>query len=65
MTQSIPLGAWRRRKVVTQRELAKKAGVGVATVVRVEHGQPARASTIRKLARALGIPPEELVASAT
>jgi HTH-type transcriptional regulator, competence development regulator len=52
----------RRRKVLTMEELAEKAGVGRNTIWRLEHGvMGAQPRTIRKLARALGVEPEELV----
>lgn len=53
----------RRRRVLTLGELAEKAGVGRNTVWRLEHGvMGAQPRTVRKLARALGVEPEELVA---
>jgi transcriptional regulator with XRE-family HTH domain len=52
----------RRRRVLTLEELAKKAGVGRNTVWRLEHGMMgAQPRTIRKLAKALDVEPEELV----
>jgi transcriptional regulator with XRE-family HTH domain len=52
----------RRRRVLTLEELAQKAGVGRNTVWRLEHGMMgAQPRTIRKLARALDVDPEELV----
>ena len=52
----------RRQRVLTMEELAKKADVGRNTVWRLEHGvMGAQPRTIRKLARALGVEPEELV----
>ena len=52
----------RRRKVLTMEELAARAGVGRGTVWRLEHGvMGAQPRTIRKLAKALGVEPEELV----
>jgi transcriptional regulator with XRE-family HTH domain len=54
----------RRRRVLTLEELAQKAGVGRNTVWRLEHGvMGAQPRTIRKLAKALGVEPEELVTS--
>jgi transcriptional regulator with XRE-family HTH domain len=59
----INLRAWRLRKVITQEELAQRSGVAEATISRIESGiQEARISTIRKLAAALGIDPQELIA---
>jgi transcriptional regulator with XRE-family HTH domain len=55
----------RRRRVLTMEELAEKAGVGRNTIWRLEHGvMGAQPRTIRKLARALGVEPEELVKTA-
>ncbi len=52
----------RHRRVLTLEELAKKAGVGRNTVWRLEHGlMGAQPRTIRKLAKALDVEPEELV----
>ena len=53
---------WRMRRAMTQAELAKKAGVGVNTIVRIERNQTEpRPPTIRKLAEALRIDTSELV----
>ena len=52
----------RRRRVLTMEELAEKAGVGRNTIWRLEHGvMGAQPRTIRKLAKALDVEPEELV----
>jgi transcriptional regulator with XRE-family HTH domain len=52
----------RRRRVLTLEELAEKAGVGRNTIWRLEHGvMGAQPRTIRKLAKALNVEPEELI----
>jgi len=52
----------RQRRAMTQEELGKAAGVGSITILRIElEKQRARLSTIRKLARALGVTPEDLM----
>jgi transcriptional regulator with XRE-family HTH domain len=52
----------RRRRVLTLEELAEKASVGRNTIWRLEHGvMGAQPRTIRKLAKALNVEPEELV----
>ena len=52
----------RQRLFVTQEELAERAGITVSTLSRLENGlQRPRISTVRKLAEALGVAPEELV----
>ncbi len=53
---------WRMRRAMTQDELAKEAGVGINTIVRIERNQTEpRPPTIRKLARALNVDPSRLV----
>ena len=55
------LKEFRRRKALTQRDLANQAGISYVTINQIEQGKHvARASTIRKLAEALGVKPEEL-----
>jgi transcriptional regulator with XRE-family HTH domain len=52
----------RESNLVTQEELSLRAGVGVATISRIEggHTEP-HFRTIRKLAKALGVKPQELM----
>jgi len=60
---AVKLRELRRRRVLTLEELAQKANVGRNTIWRLEHGvMGAQPRTIRKLAKALGVEPEELVA---
>jgi transcriptional regulator with XRE-family HTH domain len=52
----------RRERVLSLRELEKRAGVSYNTIWRLEDGrQGAHQRTIRKLASALGVEPYELV----
>jgi transcriptional regulator with XRE-family HTH domain len=54
----------RRRRSLTQEELARAAGVQVVTVSRIENNRQKsepRLSTIRKLAEALGVEAEWLL----
>jgi transcriptional regulator with XRE-family HTH domain len=52
----------RESQFITQRELAAKANVGVATIVRLEKGQQKPTfQTLKRLAVALGVDPSELV----
>jgi transcriptional regulator with XRE-family HTH domain len=52
----------RKRALLTQRELADKSGVGVTTIIRIERNQvEPHGRTIRRLAEALEVAPEELV----
>lgn len=51
----------RQRRVMSQRDLAQRAGVAVNTIIHLESGGTARYVTVRKLAEALDVPAEELV----
>ena len=52
----------RRRRVLSMRELEELSGVSHNTIWRIESGQQgAHPRTIRKLAKALGVEPEELL----
>ena len=56
------LGAHRRRRGLTQRQLGEIAGVAHTTVQRLESlKRGAYPQTMQKLASALGIAPEELL----
>lgn len=56
------LREWRERRLLTQRELAERIEVTVGTINRIERGvHRPRLGTIRKLAEALGVDPDELV----
>ena len=55
-------GGAKRRAALSQDDLAKKAGVSRATIADLEtNKRPARPSTRRKLAEALGVVPAELM----
>jgi transcriptional regulator with XRE-family HTH domain len=55
------LRRWRERRYLTQRELAAKAGVSADTIVKLEQDRwEPRLRTIRKLAEALDVHPDEL-----
>ncbi len=52
----------REAQFLTQQELAEKAGVGIATIIRIETGQVApHFGTVRKLAAALGVEPGAVI----
>lgn len=55
------LRAWRMVRLLTQQELADRAGLSISTVVRIEATLGlANLATVRALAWALGITPERL-----
>ena len=52
----------RRDSVLSQRELSRMTGVAFDTISRLETGkQRAQPKTVRKLARALGVEPRDLI----
>lgn len=52
----------RENALVTQEELAQRSGVGKASISRIETGHHVpRFSTIKKLAAALDVEPQELI----
>ncbi len=56
------LREWRERRLLTQRELAEQVGMSTGQINRIENGiHEPRFTTIRKLAVALNVSPEELV----
>ena len=57
----VKLTAWRERRALSQRDLARLAEVSQFSISRIETGQQKpRPSTLRKLARALNLSPDEL-----
>ena len=58
---STPFRAWREYLGLTQAEVAERAGVTQAALSQIESGEhKARKATREKLARAMGITPEQL-----
>ena len=56
------LREWRRKRTLTQQQLADKAGLARATLSNIERGQDEpHTSTIRRLADALHVRPEQLM----
>jgi transcriptional regulator with XRE-family HTH domain len=52
----------RKRRLLTQEQLAERSGIAVSTVIRIERNQvEPHGATIRKLADALGTTAAELV----
>ena len=58
----IRLKEWRQRRLLTQAELAERVEMTVGTINRIERGvHEPRFSTIRKLAAALEVTPDDLI----
>ena len=57
-----PLAVVRRRQLLSQRDLARKAGVALSTIYLLEVGKTERASfkVMRAVSHALGVPPESI-----
>jgi len=53
---------WRQRRSLSQEELEKASGVSRSTIIKLEKDRPAWPKTIRKLAAALHVKPDELLA---
>ena len=52
----------RETRALSRKDLAQRSRVDESTIYRAERGQTKlRPSTVRKLAQALGVPPDELV----
>jgi DNA-binding XRE family transcriptional regulator len=49
----------RESLLISKSELARKAGVSLLTIIRVEKGQPCRTETKRKILSGLGFKPSE------
>ena len=54
---SNPLKAARERLMLSRSELARRAGVSVVTLDRIEKGKPCRLDTKRKVVKVLGFNP--------
>ncbi len=66
MQALVGLRSARERAALTQEELAKRSGVGRATIAGLEAGsRRARPGTLQKLAGAIGVDPEQLVEAST
>jgi len=52
-----PLKTVRERLMISRSELARKAGLSILTVRRIEEGRPCRLDTKRRLVKALGFNP--------
>jgi transcriptional regulator with XRE-family HTH domain len=50
----------RLQHALSQEDLAARAKIGRATVIRIERGAPVRPYTVRQIARALGVAPTRL-----
>jgi transcriptional regulator with XRE-family HTH domain len=60
MAERPSLTTMRLRAAMSMNELARKAGVSPNTVMDIEKGATPRMSTMRKLAAALGVTPQDI-----
>ena len=58
----LPLAAIRRRQLLSQRDLAARAGVALSTIYLLEAGKTERTTfkVMRAVSEALGVPPETI-----
>ena len=59
--QVLHLRQWRQHQLMTQSELAAKAGVTKGTIIRVEAGGYMNYANIRAIAEALDVTPQQLL----
>jgi transcriptional regulator with XRE-family HTH domain len=61
-TAPLPLATLRKRRLLSQRALASKAGVALSTIYLLEAGKTQRATfkVMRSVSDALGVPPESI-----
>ncbi len=59
---ALPLATTRKRKLLSQRDLARKAGVALSTIYLLEAGKTERATfkVMRALSDALGVPADSI-----
>jgi transcriptional regulator with XRE-family HTH domain len=59
---TLPLATIRKRKLLSQRDLARAAGVALSTIYLLEAGKTERATfkVMRSVSEALGVPPEAI-----
>ena len=55
-----PIRAWREHLGLTQSEVARRLGISQSAYAQQEAKEPVRKSTLEKVAKALGIVPEQL-----
>jgi transcriptional regulator with XRE-family HTH domain len=62
MESSVPLATLRKRQLLSQRALAKKAGVALSTIYLLEVGKTEHATfkVMRAVSEALAVPPESI-----
>ena len=62
MDQPAPLASIRKRKLLSQRALARAAGVALSTIYLLEAGRTERATfkVMRSVSAALGVPPDSI-----
>jgi len=49
------LQEWRKKLLISRSELARKSGLSIVTIARVEKGEPCRLDTQKKILLALGM----------
>lgn len=59
------LKEWRENRALTQEQLATESGVSRGTIARIERGEEAFPTTVKKLADALHVDPMELIGAAS
>lgn len=46
---------WRKKLLMSRSELARRSGLSVVTITRIENGKPCRMDTMKKILQGLGL----------
>ncbi|MCX7770473.1 MAG: helix-turn-helix transcriptional regulator [Proteobacteria bacterium] len=50
---------WRKKLLMSRSELARRSGLSVVTITRIENGKPCRMDTMKKILQGLGLSVED------
>ncbi len=50
---------WRKKLLMSRSELARRSGLSVITIARIENGKPCRMDTMKKILHGLGLTVED------
>lgn len=59
MTKENKVMEWRKKLLISRSELARRTGLSVVTIARIESGKPCRMDTMKKILIGLGFSVEE------
>ncbi len=50
---------WRKKLLMSRSELARRSGLSIVTITRIENGKPCRMDTMKKILHGLGLSVED------